>query len=98
MDVTKTAYGSFCEDDYTQTGDQLNELTVTITLCEYRNLIREQVRNEALIDELQEKMKDIKKEFEGLKNIVIQNNPEIFDFIRQTINAISGKENEENEH
>ena len=35
----KTDYG-WNEDDYVQADEKMSELTVTITLCEYRNLIR----------------------------------------------------------
>ena len=51
----KTEYaGCFNEDDFAQRGGALEELTVTITLCEYRNMVREQARNELQIERLQD--------------------------------------------
>jgi hypothetical protein len=61
----KTEY-SYCEDDFAQSAEALNELTVTITLCEYRNLIREQARSEATIDALNDKVSEQKKSIESL--------------------------------
>lgn len=42
------------DDDFAQVGDQMNELTVTITLCEYRNMVRELARNEIEIEKLKD--------------------------------------------
>ena len=61
----KTDY-SYCEDDFVQNAEALSELTVTITLCEYRNLIREQARSEATIDALNDKVSEQKKSIESL--------------------------------
>lgn len=65
----KTEYG-YCEDDFAQVGTSLNELTVTITLCEYRNLIREQARSEATIDALNEKVSEQKNTIESLYALI----------------------------
>mgnify|MGYP003498020666 CR=1 FL=1 len=48
-DDLKTKY-SYNEDDFMQNGEELKELTVTITLCEYRNLIRELSTYDAKIE------------------------------------------------
>lgn len=50
----KTEYsGCFNGDDFTQRGGELEELMVTITLCEYRNMVRELARMELQIEKLQ---------------------------------------------
>ena len=33
----KTDYANFNEDDFVESSGEMKELTVTITLCEYRN-------------------------------------------------------------
>lgn len=71
----KTDY-SYCEDDFVQNAEDLNELTVTITLCEYRNLIREQARNEATIDALNDKVSEQKNTIESIYALI--RNPDKF--------------------
>lgn len=60
----KTNLGYYNNDDFQEIGGALHELTVMITLCEYRNLIRETARMErelelekAKREELEEKCK-----------------------------------------
>lgn len=50
------------EDDFVQRGSYLDELSVTITLCEYRNLIRESARNEKEIEKLQEENERLREQ------------------------------------
>ena len=52
---------SYNEDNFIQDGDVLRELTVTITLCEYRNIIEELTHARSLVDSLQEQEKKLKK-------------------------------------
>lgn len=56
----KTEY-NYSEDDFVQRGEGLDELTVTITLCEYRNLIAEQTRLDMTVDRLQEEKAELEK-------------------------------------
>lgn len=48
----KTEYGNYNVDDFIEVDGKLQELTVTITLCEYRNLITERERNEKAVDDM----------------------------------------------
>ena len=58
----KTEYsGCFNEDDFAQHGGALEELTVTITLCEYRNMVRELARSELQIERLQDEKAELEK-------------------------------------
>lgn len=51
----------FNEDDFRQTEHgALEELTVTITLCEYRNLVREQAQNEITISRQADEIKELR--------------------------------------
>lgn len=47
--------------DYVQDGETIKELTVTITLDEYRNLITTNVRNETRIDYLENRLAEANK-------------------------------------
>ena len=60
----KTAY-NYNEDDFTERAGQLDELTVTITLCEYRNLISEQTRLDMIVDRLQEEKAELEKKLKA---------------------------------
>lgn len=60
----KTA-DSYSKDDFVQRGEALDELTVTITLCEYRNLIAEQTRLGMVVDRLQEEKAELEKKLKA---------------------------------
>lgn len=60
----KTDY-NYNEDDYAERSGQLDELTVTITLCEYRNLISEQTRLDMTVDRLQEEKAELEKKLKA---------------------------------
>ena len=65
----KTEYsGCFNEDDFAQRGETLEELTVTITLCEYRNMVRELARSELQIERLQDEKEKLLDENGKLSN------------------------------
>ena len=49
----KTDY-SVNEDNFIEVDGQMKELTVTITLCEYRNLIGDRIYSEKFIEKLQD--------------------------------------------
>ena len=55
MENIKTDFG-YNNYDYVQDGETIKELTVTITLDEYRNLITTNVRNETQIDYLENRL------------------------------------------
>ena len=69
------------EDDFVQNGDFLNELTVTITLCEYRNLIEERTRHEMTIDKLEKELKDARESFKNLMSIFMVKSPNVINKI-----------------
>lgn len=57
------------EDDFVQDEHGgLKELTVTITLCEYRNLIRELANQEAAIERLHEEKTELENRCLSLEN------------------------------
>lgn len=60
MENIKTDFG-YNDYDYVQDGETIRELTVTITLDEYRNLITTNVRNEARIDCLEKRLAEANK-------------------------------------
>lgn len=81
----KTEYG-YNEDDFVQSGESLNELTVTITLCEYRNLIREQTRSAERIDFLEEELKKAKEAGKTFMQLFMIRSPETINKICELYN------------
>lgn len=62
MTKTTTEF-SYNEDDFVERDGQMQELTVEITLCEYRNLITDRIYAEQNFSKLSD-------EYEGLKQAV----------------------------
>lgn len=76
----KTDY-QYNEDDFVQNGDFLNELTVTITMCEYRNLIREQAQNEKRIEILEEELKKTRESCKTFMQLFMVKSPNVINKI-----------------
>lgn len=57
MNNIKTDFG-YNDYDYVQDGETIKELTVTITLDEYRNLITINAQNEARIEYLEKRLSE----------------------------------------
>lgn len=93
IDNLKTK-GFYNEDDFVQNGEELKELTVTITLCEYRNLIRELSTYDAKIESTQEENKKIKEQLRSLAEIIVYKDPEIMNDVKKAIYSILGMKEE----
>lgn len=91
----KTEFNCFNFEDFVQKEGQLHELTVTITLYEYRNLISEAVRSEEIINRLQEEKNRLTKQNEALKKLVIKYNPDFIRSVNETIRALFDDDAEE---
>lgn len=83
----KTEY-TYNDDDFIQTTGGMKELTVTITLCEYRNLIQDIVRSEKTIDQLQDEKEKLKKALQTYINFVSIHHPEIKEKISEVANLL----------
>lgn len=81
----KTDLNDYNEDDFIEENGELKELTVTITLCEYRSLIRELVYSDKAIEELQTQNESLRKENENLKALVLHKSPELRNKIAEVI-------------
>lgn len=64
------------EDDFVQKDGFMNELTVTITLAEYRYLIREQTRSAKQIECLEEELKKAKESAKTFMQLFMIKAPE----------------------
>ena len=93
----KTEY-SYNEDDFVQSGESLNELTVTITLCEYRNLIREQTRSAKQIECLEEELKKAKEAGKTFMQLCMIKSPETINKICDVFNEFFPNETEKDEN
>ena len=95
----------FNEDDFVESSGEMKELTVTITLCEYRNLIAENARYEALINQLGDKRKNLESQVKTLSEMVLYDHPEfytdMFDavvkFLKKANTPVSVEEESKNE-
>lgn len=93
MSEAKTCLGAgYNEDDFAQIEGEMRELTVTITLCEYRNLIREQLNTEHEIEKLNSEIDNLKKSNEFMKHTILSQDPNFFANIASGINKAFQKE------
>lgn len=69
----------------TQT-DEVSELTVTIPLSEYRNLIREQAQAEMQIELLEEKLNRAKESGQAFMKLLFLKSPEVVNKICELYN------------
>lgn len=81
----KTECKCYNEDDFVEREGSLHEITVEITLCEYRNLIQERIYNEKEIERLQEENRHLNDSVEILTEIYVDGNPEL----KETLSSLA---------
>ena len=90
---------TYNEDDFVQTEGGMQELTVTITLCEYRNLIRDLQRQDVIIENLETKMKNAQEYSKTLFKLLMVKSPEVInkaiDIIKELFPQVEAKAEEE---
>lgn len=64
---------TYNEDNFVERDGKLQELTVEITLEEYRNLLSERIYNEKQIEALQEKNKHLEESLKVVTEIIFEN-------------------------
>lgn len=79
------------DDNFVQEGETMKELTVTITLEEYRNLIIERTRNEKYIDDLEERLKKAEAQAKIMTDMVMFDHPEFFGDVVQAVTKFLAK-------
>lgn len=72
----KTEY-RYNDDDFIEADGQMKELTVTISLCEYRSLIQENERMCGTIESLNETIINLNKQVEAMRTTLLSEVPEI---------------------
>lgn len=72
-DRLKTSYGVFEQDDFVEDSGQLRELTVTITLSEYRELVASSVLQRDHIDQID----DLTQAVDFLCQVALELAPEL---------------------
>lgn len=85
---TKTNFRQFNEDDFIEVDNQMRELTVTITLCEFRNLITELARSEQKMLQLFDENEKLKNQNKYLLQAVLKSNPELLNNISNSLDSI----------
>ena len=82
------------EDDYVERGGVCDELTVTITLREYRGLIEERVKQAAEIERLKEERDKFEKQAHEYGKMLIARHPEIIGKITDAVSEFVGGDSE----
>ena len=86
-DRLKTSYGGFEEDDFVEENGQLRELTVTITLSEYRSLLRSAAYEQARLGQADRQQLVI----DTLSKLILTFSPDFLDNVREIINLMGGQ-------
>lgn len=76
-DSLKTSYGVFEQDDFVEENRQLRELTVTITLSEYRELVASSLLQRNHIDQID----DLKEGMDYLCKLVLEAKPDLAPYV-----------------
>ena len=76
-DRLKTSYGAFEQDDFVEENGQIRDLTVTITLSEYRELVSSSVRQLNYIDQID----DLKEGMDYLCQLVLEAKPDLATYV-----------------
>ena len=77
-DRLKTSYGVFEQDDFVEENGQLRELTETITLSEYRDLVASSVLQRNYIDQID----DLTEAMDFLCRMLLEVEPEFAHYVR----------------
>lgn len=101
MENLKTETSFYNEDDFVQREGQLRELTVKITLAEYRNLVRECMRMEIENEAKDNKIEELEGEVKNLGRMLLDKCPDVVESIALCVKLLggddSGGEEEEEE-
>ena len=76
-DRLKTSYGVFEIDDFVEDSGQLRELTVTITLSEYRDLVVSSMRQRDYIDQIDA----LKEGMDYLCQLILEAKPDLAPYV-----------------
>lgn len=80
-DRLKTSYGVFEQDDFVEDSGQLRELTVTITLSEYRELVASSVLQRDYIDQID----DLTQAVDFLCQVALELAPELVGAVQPAV-------------
>ena len=86
-DRLKTSYGVFEQDDFVEENGQLRELTVTITLSEYRSLLRSAAYEQARLGQADRQQLVI----DTLSKLILTDSPDFSNNVREIINLMGGQ-------
>lgn len=76
-DRLKTSYRVFEQDDFVEDSGQLRELTVTITLSEYRELVVSSMRQRDCIDQIDA----LKEGMDYLCQLILEAKPDLAPYV-----------------
>lgn len=84
-DCLKPSYGVFEKDDFVEESGQLRELTVAITLSEYRELVASSVLQRNYIDQIDDLIDDLTEAIDFLCQLILERDPEFAHNIRDAV-------------
>ena len=82
------------EFDYVESGESCHELTVTITLCEYRELIERRVRQAAEIEQLKAERDKYEKLVQECGKALFAKHPEAVQSFTDGVAALFGNDSD----
>ena len=79
------------DDNFVQDGETMKELTVTITLEEYRYLVREEAKNTSYINILEERLRKLESQAKLMTDMVLYDHPEFYGDMVQAVTKFLAK-------
>lgn len=86
-DRLKTSYGLFKQDNFVEENGRLRELTVTITLSEYRSLLQSAVYENSRVAQADRQQLVI----DTLSKLILTFIPDFSDNVREIVNLMGGQ-------
>ena len=87
-----------CDDNYIDSNGEVREIAVTITLNEYRGLVRDAALAEAKIERLEAEIDELRKEKKILSDaLAVCKLPPVIEKIRDALAAVFAEDDEESD-
>lgn len=91
MAYLKSECSTSNDDNFVQDGEIMKELTVTITLEEYRYLVREEAKNTGYIKALEERLEKVEAQAKIMTDMVLYDHPEFYGDMVQAVTKFLAK-------
>lgn len=92
MDYIKAITG---EEDYIERAGALEEITVTITICEYRELIQYKARAEMQLEQLTKELEQQRQHNEKILKALLAKSPDVMSALTDAVHEMFGADEED---